>query len=84
MKIHPTPPTPAGTEPRGLYNVVLFLLHAKECGVGGEQRMALEEAMKITYLRVGKVRWSAVEGGSWPGRRAGGSATSGAAHRCRC
>ncbi|PSC72095.1 outer dynein arm-docking complex subunit 3 isoform B [Micractinium conductrix] len=44
----------AGTEPRGLYNVVLFLLHAKECGVGGEQRMALEEAMKITYLRVGK------------------------------
>ena len=42
---------PAGTEPRGLYNVVLFLLHDR----GGKGRVTLEEAMKITYLRVGKV-----------------------------
>lgn len=46
---------PTGTEPRGLYNVVLFLLHAKPCAAGGGHRVALEEAMKITYLRVGKV-----------------------------
>ncbi|KAL4452233.1 hypothetical protein ABPG75_007895 [Micractinium tetrahymenae] len=44
----------AGTEPRGLYNVVLFLLHAKPCPTGGGHQVALEEAMKITYLRVGK------------------------------
>jgi calmodulin len=40
-----------GTEPRGLYNVVLFLLHDR----GSAGRVTLEEAMKITYLRVGKV-----------------------------
>lgn len=39
-----------GTEPRGLYNVVLFLLHDR----AGAGRITLEEAMKITYLRVGK------------------------------
>lgn len=44
----------AGTEPRGLYNVVLFLLHAKPSPAGSGHRVALEEAMKITYLRVGK------------------------------
>lgn len=41
----------AGTEPRGLYNVVLFLLHDRGCS----GRVTLEEVMKITYLRVGKV-----------------------------
>jgi calmodulin len=40
----------AGTEPWGLYNVVLFLLHDRS----GSGRVSLEEAMKITYLRVGK------------------------------
>lgn len=46
--------THVGTEPRGLYNVVLFLLHDR----GSTGRVTLEEAMKITYLRVGKVRSS--------------------------
>lgn len=34
---------------------MLFLLHAKPSPAGSGHRVALEEAMKITYLRVGKV-----------------------------
>lgn len=50
----------AGTEPRQLFNVVQFIIHDKE-NVG---RVSLEEAMKITYLRVGRVRaggWRVVD-----------------------
>lgn len=49
--LHCPPPEP-GTEPRGLYNCVIFLLHDR----GGQGRVTLEEAMKLTYLRVGKAR----------------------------
>jgi len=45
------PESPTGTEPWGLYNVVLFLLHDRS----GSGWVSLEDAMKITYLRVGKV-----------------------------
>ena len=61
LQLLPLPP-PAGTEPRGLYNVVLFLLHDR----GGRGWVTLEEAMTITYLRVGKVG-----GGCWRSRRSG-------------
>lgn len=54
----------AGTEPWGLYNVVLFLLHDR----GGSGRVSLEEAMKITFLRVGKVSGGA---GWWRSRAVG-------------
>ena len=42
----------AGTEPRQLFNVVQFVIHDRE-GVG---RVSLEEALRIIYLRVGRVR----------------------------
>lgn len=63
----------AGTEPRGLYNVVLFLLHDR----GGRGRVALEEAMKITYLRVGKVR-------GWRCAAAAALAAGGGEASCGC
>ena len=43
---------PAGTEPRQLFNVVQFVIH----DVGCTGRVTLEEAMKLTYLRFGRVR----------------------------
>eukprot|EP00887_Chlorella_sp_A99_P002147 scaffold21.g2147.t1 len=40
----------AGTEPRQLFNVVQFIIHDKEAA----GRVSLEEAMAMTYLRVGR------------------------------
>lgn len=54
-----TQPSPAaGTEPRQLFNVVQFAIH----DLGNSGKVTLEEAMKLTYLRFGRVsceRWQA-------------------------
>lgn len=41
-----------GTEPRQLYNVILFLLHSD--GAGGA-KMSAEEAARLMYLQFGRV-----------------------------
>lgn len=74
---HSTPHNPAGTEPWGLYNVVLFLLHDRS----GSGRVSLEEAMKITYLRVGKVS-GGLAGRRGEGRRPLGRTWLLPAYRC--
>jgi calmodulin len=40
----------AGTEPRGLFNVIEFVMHDRE----GAGAISLEEAMQIMYLRHGR------------------------------
>lgn len=45
----------AGTEPRQLFNVVQFVIH----DLGNTGKVTLEEAMKLTYLRFGRVRSAA-------------------------
>jgi calmodulin len=45
----------AGTEPRGLFNVVEFVMHDRE----GRGSISLEEAMQIMYLRHGRAQLDA-------------------------
>lgn len=47
-----------GYEPRGLFNVVEFVMNDKE----GAGFITLEEAMQIMYLRYGRCEWHAFEG----------------------
>lgn len=44
-----------GTEPKQLFNVVQFIIH----DVGNTGKVTLEEAMKLTYLRFGRVSFTA-------------------------
>ena len=41
-----------GTEPRQLYNVVMFFLHIHDTG---KAKMSAEEAARLMYLRFGRV-----------------------------